>query len=83
MAIVNDYCTANSEINGSELNKILMRLMDIKNRQIGVITLDKELTIDEVTEIFIRINSQGQPTKPSRFCYDQKSQPTQTMVAIC
>jgi hypothetical protein len=56
---VNDYCIANSEINGSELNKILMRLMDIKNRQIGVITLDKELTIDEVTEIFIRINSQG------------------------
>ena len=56
---VNDYCTANSEINGSELNKILMQLMDIKNRQIGVITLDKELTIDEVTEIFIRINSQG------------------------
>ena len=55
---VNDYCTANSEINGSELNKILMQLMDIKNRQIGVITLDKEL-IDEVTEIFIRINSQG------------------------
>ena len=56
---VNDYCVANSGINGSELNKILMQLMDIKNRQIGVITLDKELTIDEVTEIFIRINSQG------------------------
>lgn len=56
---VNDYCTANSEIKGSELNKILMQLMDIKNRQIGVITLDKELTIDKVTEIFIRINSQG------------------------
>ena len=36
-----------------------MQLIDIKNRQIGVITLDKELTIDEVTEIFIRINSQG------------------------
>lgn len=33
--------------------------MDIKNRQIGVITLNRELTIDEVTEIFIRINSQG------------------------
>ena len=36
-----------------------MQLLDIKNRQIGVIMLDKELTIDEVTEIFIRINSQG------------------------
>lgn len=56
---VNDYCAVNSEISGSELNKIMMRLTDIKNRQIGVITLNKDLTIDEVTEIFIRINSQG------------------------
>ncbi len=56
---VNDYCEENQEIKGSALNKILMQLLDIKNRQIGVIMLDKELTIDEVTEIFIRINSQG------------------------
>lgn len=56
---VNEYCEKNPEINGSDLNKILMKLTDIRNRQIGVITLDKELTIDEVTEIFIRINSQG------------------------
>lgn len=56
---VNEYCAKNPEINGSDLNKILMKLTDIRNRQIGVITLDKELTIDEVTEIFIRINSQG------------------------
>ena len=56
---VNEYCAKNPEISGSELNKILMRLTDIRNRQIGVITLNKELTIDEVTEIFIRINSQG------------------------
>lgn len=56
---VNEYCAKNPEISGSELNKILMRLTDIRNRQIGVITLAKELTIDEVTEIFIRINSQG------------------------
>ena len=56
---VNDYCEENQEIKGSALNKILMQLLDIKNRQIGVIMLDKELTIDEVTEIFICINSQG------------------------
>lgn len=41
------------------MNNILMRLLDIKNRQIGLITLDKDLNIDEVTDIFIRINSQG------------------------
>lgn len=56
---VNEYCAKNTGINGSDLNRTLMRLTDIRNRQIGVITLDKELTIDEVTEIFIRINSQG------------------------
>ena len=58
-AFVNEYCQQNAEVNGSQMNKILMRLLDIKNRQIGVITLDKDLNIDEVTDIFIRINSQG------------------------
>lgn len=64
---VNDYCSKNPEISGSELNKILMQLVDIRNRQIGVITLDKELTIDEVTEIFIRINNQGAKLNQSDF----------------
>ncbi len=64
---VNKYCEANPEITGSELNRILMQLIDIKNRQIGVITLDKELSIDEVTEIFIRINSQGAKLNQSDF----------------
>ncbi len=64
---VNDYCSKNPEISGSDLNKVLMQLIDIKNRQIGVITLDRELTIDEVTEIFIRINSQGAKLNQSDF----------------
>ena len=58
-AFVNEYCQQNAEVNGSQMNKILMRLLDIKNRQIGIITLNKDLNIDEVTDIFIRINSQG------------------------
>ena len=58
-AFVNEYCQQNAEVNGSQMNKILMRLLDIKNRQIGVITLNKDLNIDKVTDIFIRINSQG------------------------
>jgi hypothetical protein len=53
------YCELNSEMNADELHEILDSVLAIKNRQIGVITLDKDLTIDEVTEIFIRINSQG------------------------
>jgi len=56
---VNDYCRENPDVSGNELNTTIQQLIDIKNRQIGVITLNKDLTIDEVTEIFIRINSQG------------------------
>ena len=57
---IQDYCQQNPDtITPSELNRRVTQLLGIKNRQIGVITLDRELTIDEVTEIFIRINSQG------------------------
>lgn len=58
-SFIQEYCAKNVEVNPSELNKKITQVIGIKNRQIGVITLDKELTIDEVTEIFIRINSQG------------------------
>ena len=56
---VSTYCELNTEIDPDELHDILDNLIGIKNRQIGIITLDRDLTIDEVTEIFIRINSQG------------------------
>ena len=39
----------------------------IANRQIGVIELDAALDIDEVTEIFIRINSKGTALSQSDF----------------
>lgn len=58
-SFVSNYCELNPDINSDRLHDILDDLIGIKNRQIGIITLDKELSIDEVTEIFIRINSQG------------------------
>lgn len=58
-SFVSKYCELNPEMDSDKLHDILDHLIGIKNRQIGVITLNKELTIDEVTEIFIRINSQG------------------------
>ena len=66
-SFVTQYCASNSEIDSDKLHDILDNLIGIKNRQIGVITLDKELTIDEVTEIFIRINSQGAKLNQSDF----------------
>ncbi len=64
---INDYCSINPGITGGVLHRVIMRLIEIKNRQIGVITLGKELNIDEVTEIFIRINSQGAKLNQSDF----------------
>ena len=54
------FCDANPDMDEDEFDDKLSKLIDIKNRKLGVIELfDKELSIDEVTEIFIRINSQG------------------------
>lgn len=53
------YCQDNPEISGSQISEAIMKLLSIKNRSIGIITLKHFLTIDQVTEIFIRINSQG------------------------
>lgn len=64
---VNEYTKNNPDVKGSVINDAIMKLLRIKSCQIGVITLDKDLTIDEVTEIFIRINSQGAKLNQSDF----------------
>ena len=62
------YCEANPDMDEDEFDEKLTKLIDIKNRKLGVIELfDKELSIDEVTEIFIRINSQGTKLNQSDF----------------
>ena len=66
-SFVTEYCNLNPEMDPDKLHDTLDNLIGIKNRQIGIITLDRELTIDEVTEIFIRINSQGAKLNQSDF----------------
>lgn len=56
---VNEYTSKNPGVEPRMVNKAIGRLTGIRNRQLGVILLEKELTIDEVTEIFVRINSKG------------------------
>lgn len=55
-----DYCNRN-EINGQEniISEIMQKLQAIKSINLGVIELNSTLSIEEVTEIFIRINSKG------------------------
>ncbi len=57
---VDNYCSIN-DMPGkqSEINKKLNRLMSIRGINFGMTELSQHLSIDEVTEIFIRINSQG------------------------
>lgn len=61
------YCESNDGITPNEVNRALNDLKGIANRQIGVIELNHTLDIDEVTEIFIRINSKGTPLSQSDF----------------
>lgn len=66
-AFENQYAEANEGVDLDEISEVLTKLKAIANRQIGVIELDHTLDIDEVTEIFIRINSKGTPLSQSDF----------------
>lgn len=61
------YCEENEGVKPNDVNNVLTMLKGIANRQIGVIQLAHELDIDEVTEIFIRINSKGTALSQSDF----------------
>ena len=64
---VQDYCLIHNEISTKDLSTIVTKLRTIASRQIGVIELVHSLEIDEVTEIFIRINSQGKALSQADF----------------
>lgn len=66
-AFENEYAKINPNVDLDELSDVLGKLKGIANRQIGVIELDHSLDIDEVTEIFIRINSKGTALSQSDF----------------
>jgi len=56
---VNNYCEANPDVNKKLVEKNIEKLREIRNSAVGYIELDAGLDIDVVTDIFIRINSQG------------------------
>lgn len=65
--VVNEYIQKNEGYEQSEIFEKLQKLRNIINNQIGLIELDSALEIDEVTEIFIRINSKGQRLSQADF----------------
>jgi hypothetical protein len=59
LALVRDYHQDNPDRDERDLERVFTKLMGIPQRQIGLIELAADLEIETVTEIFIRINSQG------------------------
>ncbi|MCK9426350.1 MAG: DUF262 domain-containing protein [Ignavibacteriaceae bacterium] len=57
--LVNDYCSKNPDISQELIFNRFDLLKKLITKQIGLIELDSDLDIEVVTEIFIRINSQG------------------------
>jgi hypothetical protein len=63
----NSYLEKNDDVNEDRLSTAITKLKSIATCQIGVIELAHMLEIDEVTEIFIRINSKGKALSQSDF----------------
>ena len=61
------YMEANPDADTNMVGSALQRLSSITACQIGTIVLDPSLDISEVTEIFVRINSQGKRLNESDF----------------
>lgn len=59
LKLVNEYCDLNEDSNQDEIYESIELLRGILNNHIGLIELNSDLDIQIVTEIFIRINSQG------------------------
>lgn len=58
-SFINDYINNNPDIPSKIIEENFEKLSAIKNAQIGVIELADDLDVETVSEIFIRINSQG------------------------
>lgn len=50
-----------------KIKKSLKKLSEIKTKDVGIVDLDAELDIEDVTKIFVRINSAGIPLEQADF----------------
>jgi len=71
--LVKNYCSLNSEVIESEIFETLQSVKSIEGNLIGLIELNSELDIETVTDIFIRINSQGSPLSQADFAMSKIS----------
>jgi hypothetical protein len=64
---VREYCANNPGTKENEIFHSIEMLRGITNNQIGMIELASDLDIETVTEIFIRVNSEGVPLSQADF----------------
>ena len=67
MKFLRRYLEDNPEADEELVEKSVTRLTGIKNCQLGAIMLVPDLDLNEVTEIFVRINSQGKRLNEADF----------------
>lgn len=56
---IKDYCEKNPNANREKIEDSLEKLKELTKKQIGIIELAHDLPIEVITEIFVRINSEG------------------------
>lgn len=64
---VDQYAEKNPDVSKKIVNQAITQLLSIKSCQLGAIILVPQLDISEVTEIFVRINSQGKRLNEADF----------------
>lgn len=65
--LVATYCEANKQCSQDAVFKVIERLRGIVHNHVGVIELAEDLSIETVTEIFIRVNSAGKALSQADF----------------
>ncbi len=67
LRVVDAYCEANADANRDDIFERIERLRGILNNSLGLIELNADLDVETVSEIFVRINSQGVPLNAADF----------------
>ncbi|MCY4373459.1 MAG: DUF262 domain-containing protein [Spirochaetaceae bacterium] len=67
LQVVDAYCESNPESSRDEIYERIERLRGIRNNSLGLIELNADLDVETVSEIFVRINSQGVPLNAADF----------------
>ena len=67
LRVVDAYCEGNAEADKDEIYERIERLRGILHNLLGLIELNADLDVETVSEIFVRINSQGVPLNAADF----------------